>query len=100
MVRALCACLSMLATIFILSTPAEAARPTNGCPNGFDVGLLTFAEGAELLLAEDVPATRAQILARFAAQDANGDQRLCFKDLPNTEGIASFVFQRVDNRVP
>ena len=85
-------------SLAISTTSASAVSPNRGCPAGYEIGVLTLSQGADLMISQDVPATRDKVLARLAEVDRNADGRLCFKDLPETPGIAKYTFQYVDNR--
>ncbi len=81
-----------------LGSVAASAAHLPGCPRGYDMGLLTLDEAADLLLDQGVPATRGEVLTRLSARDSNGDRGLCAKDLPDTEGIATYAYHYTDNR--
>ena len=83
----------------LFTGPAAVASPEgDGCPPAFDIGRLTLDEAADLLLRQGVPASRDEVLARLAEVDRNADRRLCFKDLPDTPGIAPYAYNYRDNR--
>ena len=71
--------LVMAMTLGLVSTPAHAARPTGGCPRAF-LGPLDFATIIALFPPPPDFPNPEEALAAF---DANGDQRLCVKGLPN-----------------
>jgi hypothetical protein len=60
-------------------TPAHAAKPIAGCPKAF-LGPLDFATIIALFPPPPDFPNPEEALAAF---DANGDQRLCVKGLPN-----------------
>lgn len=82
--------------------PAMADKPvTDNCPRGYDHGPWTFEEGLahkESINGGELPQYSMDAYsAIFAATDKNGDGRVCFKDLPDTPGIPSYVTQHADN---
>ena len=82
------------------SVAATAAPPEGGCPPGFDLGLLSLEQSADLVLANGFPGTSEQIIEGISRFDKNGDQQLCVQDFPNTKGTPAYVFNFVDNRLP
>ena len=79
----------------VAAVPAAAQPPA--CPRGYDVGLLSLDEGVDLLVGQGVPAPEDDVLARLSSFDRDGDGSLCFKDLPDTEGIAVYSYQYKDD---
>ena len=98
MVRTVAVCVFVGAALAVAGAPASAVPGSGGCPRGFEIGLLTLDQGADLLIDLGVPATRDEVLARLSGVDRNADKSLCFRDLPDTAGIAEFTFNYVDNR--
>jgi hypothetical protein len=86
---------------FVLTSsvgPAVAAEPHRGCPAGFDIGLLSIEQSADLVVANGFPGTREDVVAGVSRYDKNADQLLCVQDFPDTRGTPSYVFNFVDNR--
>jgi hypothetical protein len=77
--RRLSLALVMTSTLGLAVTPAQAARPTGGCPPAF-LGPLDFATIITLFPPPPDFPNPEEALAAF---DANGDQRLCVRGLPN-----------------
>ena len=78
----------------LAATPSGAVKPKANCPPPFEK--LTFEEALDLAHSTGVPLSDEQLLALFAVDDKNGDQNLCFKELPDTPKRSNAV-NIVDN---
>ena len=80
-------------------TPVVAAPPIGSCPNArFEA--MTYAEFRALSVQVRVPEELlgAEHLAAFEKFDRNGDELVCFMDLPDNAGtLDGWVFNAIDN---
>jgi hypothetical protein len=98
------ATLAVALMVFALPQGASAAKPSNGCATGFDLGALTFEEA---LLLPNVQAGLvdgifdvADLNALFGSVDANDDGLICFQNYSSNANPASqqqYAYNVVDN---
>ena len=78
--------------VFGVTTPANAAKPSLGCPPPFS-GPYTLQQLIEL-----APTVPEEIIeAGFTFYNHNGDDKVCIADLPDTPGIPSVAVNMIDN---
>jgi hypothetical protein len=92
LLRALAAAIVVLA--FAVAS-SGAVKPSANCPPPFQK--LTFEEALVLAHETGVPLSDEELLALFAVDDKNGDENLCFANLPDTPGIPANAVNIVDN---
>ncbi len=85
--------------VLAVAAPAQAGKPTRGCPDSkFLIGRDVFRE---LSLSLGVPPEllfTPEWEAGWAFYDKNGDTNLCASDLPDTPGhLGSWIWNVVDN---
>jgi hypothetical protein len=99
--RSLSAALSVALILGAIASGPVAARPLGTCPAGFELGAMTLEDSIELKNGYGFdtapPEALAFYTALFASTDKNGNGLACLKDLPDTPGIAPFVFQLADD---
>jgi hypothetical protein len=98
------ATLAVALMVFALPQGASAAKPSNGCGPGFDLGAITLAEA---LLLSNVQAGLADgvfdvadLTAGFESGDRNNDGLICFQSFPTNASPASllqYFYNIVDN---
>ncbi len=77
---------------------AMAAKPVAECPTAFELGAMTLEASIALKDTYGFPAEAVPFYAGlFASVDKNGNGLVCLKGLPDTPGIAPWVFQLADD---
>jgi hypothetical protein len=79
----------------LAAAPSGAAKPRASCPPAFEQ--LTFEEALVVAHETGVPLSDEELLGLLATYDKNTDEVLCFRDFPDTPGIASYSVNIVDN---
>jgi hypothetical protein len=94
--RLLLVSLAAATVVFALAAaPSGASKPRAGCPTAFEQ--LTFDEALAVAHETGVPLSDEELLGLLATYDKNTDEVLCFRDFPDTPGIASYSVNIVDN---
>jgi hypothetical protein len=98
------ATLAVALMVFALPQGASAAKPSNGCAPGFDLGALTFEEA---LLLPNVQAGLtdgifdvAGLSAVFDSVDGNDDELICFQSYSsnaNPVSLQQYAYNVIDN---
>jgi hypothetical protein len=98
------ATLAVAVMVVALPQGASAAKPSNGCGPGFDLGAITLEEA---LLLPNVQAGVADgifdvsdLTAGFDSLDQNNDGLVCFKSFPinaNPASLLQYFYNTVDN---
>jgi hypothetical protein len=83
------------AVVALAATPSGASKPRAGCPTAFEQ--LTFDEALAVAHDTGVPLSDEELLGLLGTYDKNTDEVLCFRDFPDTPGIASYSVNIVDN---
>lgn len=91
--------LAVASLCIAMAAPAVlAAKPVAGCSNGFELGPMSLEDSLGLKMELGFPPDAVPFYeALFADFDKNGNGLLCLKDLPDTPGIAPWVFQLADD---
>lgn len=92
-VRFACVVLGLAIAIAGFAGPANAAKPSFGCPPSFSPGEVTLAQA--IALAPEVPVEIIE--AGFNFYNRNGDDKVCITDLPDTPGIPPVAVNMIDN---
>ena len=77
------------------AAPSGATKPVGTCPPPFEQ--YTFEQALAVAHELGVPFSDEELVAGWIPLDTNGDQVLCFQDLPNTPGIPFYQFNTIDN---
>ena len=71
----------VLLALMLPAVGGAAGKPANACPPGFDLGMLTIEQAADLprsqAAVEDGLVDRAGLIATYTGFDRNGDGYIC-----------------------